>query len=450
MNSRIRLLVLFLVLGAASGAYFYFSPSVGINAPNSNTTTASVDKSDSLKLDEELKANIRHYFEGVTLEPKENDLNHAIQLDHSVGRPQMVQGKHKEAFRTYQKVLAISYHQGNLMGVGIGVNVLASFLERMNDKPEALRAALLAYKIAKVMNNKEEYGVAELQLARLLKDTDLAASMTLLARAKESLKGTRYKEDYTRLLPDLAGGLSKIGKREQAGALYAEAWDSAQSLGNAPTQKFAKWEVALHYGDSLMNKKEYEKAIGILEKARSFFSEAEKDVENYSSILHRLARAHAHTKDKAQAKRYFLSAYANYEKTRAAALGEKSLAKLDKSAKDLVDELVEFHIAAREYSTALALLESNKARTLDDIFGDPAYQDANKLERNGAAPRRGSHRVIGTQTRRVGSPSGSKSERRFATTIVVMEETIGRAGNTSDGAQSSRRGGDQDVNRRTY
>lgn len=110
---------------------------------------------------------------------------------------------------------------------------------------------LLAYKGAQAMKYKEEMGVVELALARMLEGQDPSLSAMWLLRAKESLKDSRYKEDYVRALPSLASSLRGLGQDEKASKVLEEAWGLAQSLGNAPTQKWTKSEVAIAYADDL-------------------------------------------------------------------------------------------------------------------------------------------------------------------------------------------------------
>jgi CHAT domain-containing protein len=332
------------------------------------------DKSASLVLDEEIKANIRHYFEGVSIAPEENKLSHAINLDHSVGRAQISQGKFREAYQTYQKVLAISYREGSLMGIGIALNIMADLSSRANNLDEALFTTLLAYKVAQAMKNKEEMGVVELSFARMLKDQDPSLSVMWLLRAKENLKDSRYKEDYVRALPSLAQSLRRLKEDEKASKVLEEAWGLAQSLGSTPTHKWTKWEVAIDFADDLAHARKHEKAIEVLQGSQAFFAASEKSTETYTSILYRLARSHAGLKHQAEAGRYYLSAYANYELTRANAPGEEARAQLDRNNKGLVDDFVDYHLQSKDFAAALALLESNKARTLNDIFEDPSYK----------------------------------------------------------------------------
>lgn len=373
LQGRARQYVLLGLLLVVAGAYLFRNPDF-FSFGGSKTPALLEDKSSSLPFDEVTKANLRHYFEGVSIDPKENSLDHAIGLDHSVGRPQLSQGKYREAYRTYQKVLAISYQQGSLMGIGIALNIMADAAYRTNNLDEALFANLLAYKVAHTMKNKEEMGVVELAFARMLKDQDPSLSVMWLLRAKESLKDSRYKEDYVRALPSLASSLKGLGDDDKASKVLEETWGLAQSLGDSPTHKWTKSEVAIAYADDLARARKHEKAIEVLQSAQTFFAASEKGTEAYTGILYRLARSYVGLKKQAEAGRYYLSAYANYELTRANAPGEEARAQLDKNHKGLVDDFVDSYLQSKDFAAALALLESNKARTLNDVFEDPSYK----------------------------------------------------------------------------
>ena len=379
MNSRVRQAVLLLVLVLAAAFFFYRNPGYipsGLPGFSNDSVRESVamDNSAALSLDEETKAQIRRYFEGVQVEPNENDLTYAINLDHSVGHQQLSEGKHREAYSTYQKILAISYQQGSLMGLGIGLGSLAKIYEAFDDTDEALYTSLLAYKVLQALNNPEELGVMELSIGRLLRGKDRSQAMMWLLRAKESLKDTDYHGDYVRLLCDTASDLRAFGESDKASAIYEEAWETAQSLGDSSAEKWAKWEAGQAYASDLMRSAQYERALEILRETESFFSPSERQTENYTNLLLSLARIYSAQKKHVQAQRYYLSAYTNYELTRAKAPGEDARAKLDNKNKGLVDEFVEYHLNSQDYAQALALLESNKARTLNDILEDPSYK----------------------------------------------------------------------------
>ncbi len=379
MNSWVRKAVLVLVMVLVAAFFLYRNPGLipsGIPGFSDESVSGSevVDRSASLSLDEETKAQIRHYFEGVEIEANENSLDYAINLDHSVGHQQLSEGNHREAYGTYQKVLAISYNQGSLMGLGIGLGNLARIYEAFDNAHEALYTSLLAYKVFQALDNPEELGVMELAIARLLRGRDRSQAMMWLLRAKESLKDTQYRGDYIRLLCDTASDLRAYGETEKASVIYEEAWRSTQSLGDSSGEKWAKWEAGQAYASDLMRSAQYERALKILRETESFFSPSERQTENYTNVLFSFARIYSAQKKHVEARRYYLSAYTNYELTRAKAPGEDARAKLDNKNKGLVDEFVEYHLNSKDYAQALALLESNKARTLNDILEDPSYK----------------------------------------------------------------------------
>ena len=172
-NYDYRKVVLFLTLILVVGLCLYRYRNLWLFRTGSPKPSVIVveDRTASLPLDEETKAEILHYFEGVRIPPEENNLDFAKSLD-SVGRAQVSKGNYEEAYSTYQKVLAISYQQGSLKGIGVALLALSEVAERGDNQGEALRAVMLGYKMAEAMNNNEEKEVMELRLARLLEKQD--------------------------------------------------------------------------------------------------------------------------------------------------------------------------------------------------------------------------------------------------------------------------------------
>lgn len=381
MSQQRRLLSLIAVMILAGGYYAYANPGLIPFLAGSATAApgaqALVDKSATLKLDEPTKAAIRKFFAGVTVEPKENDLNFAIQLDHGVGRPQMARGETRAALATYQKLLAISYLQGSLMGVGIGMQTMGSIIEQTGDKVGSLYAAFLAYKVAEAMNNKEELGVVELTFARKLWHAEKSMALPWLLRARESLKNSRYKADYIRLLPNLADGLRLLrGEHEQASALVEEAWSLSQSLGNAPDHRMAKWETGMRYAMLLQGRKDYERAQAVFEQTQAAFTPKERTSPVYLSLLQQMAHLQLRLKNPSAARQLLLKAYAYYDLARLNTLGEDGRLWLDEEQKELIDDIVRSFIRANEIAAGLAFLESNKAATLSEIIDDQAFRQA--------------------------------------------------------------------------
>ena len=158
-------LTLILVVGLCLYRYRNLWP-FGTHSPKPSVIVVE-DRTASLPLDEETKAGIIDYFKGVRIPPEENNLDFARSLD-SVGRFQISEGNEREAYSTYQKVLAISYQQGSLKGIGTALLALSEVAERGDHLDEALGAVMLLYKMAAAMENTEEKEVMELRLARLL------------------------------------------------------------------------------------------------------------------------------------------------------------------------------------------------------------------------------------------------------------------------------------------
>ena len=134
------------------------------------------DKTASLPLDEGIKADIQHFFEGVRVPPEENNLDFAGTLD-SVGQAQVSEGNDEEAYSTYQKLLAISYQQGSMKGIGTALLALSEVAERGENQDEALRSAMLGYEVAQARNNSEEMQVMELRLAGLLEQQEMQVAL---------------------------------------------------------------------------------------------------------------------------------------------------------------------------------------------------------------------------------------------------------------------------------
>ncbi len=382
MPRNTRLWTLIAVKLVSAGYYFYTHPEL-LPLFGGRATAAPVvstqkleDKSATLKLDEPTKQAIMKYFDGVSVDAKENELNHAIQLDHGVGRPQISRGEIRAALATYKKILAISYLQGSLMGVGIALNSLATVIDQTGDKFGAIYATFLAYKVAQALNNKEEIGVVELSFARRLWDEDKDMALPWLLRARESLKNSRYKTDYVRLLPDLANGLKAINENEQAAALHEEAWKLAHTLAKSHDQILAVRETGLHYAANLAQRKQYEKANAVLEQTRQAFAANEMVSPMYQTILHQLAANHARLNQFDTARDLYLSAYTFYDLARMNTPGEDGRLWLDENKKSLIDGIVNHFVQTNEVATALTILESNKAATLSDIVDDSAFASA--------------------------------------------------------------------------
>ncbi len=167
-RKAVLVVILILVVGLCLYRYRELWP-FGTDSPKPSVIVVE-DKTASLSLDEETRAEIVDYFRGVRIPPEENNLDFARSLD-SVGRSQLSEGNDEEAHSTYQKVLAISYQQGSLKGIGTALLALSEIAERGDHQGEALGVVLLLSKMAEAMG-REEKEVMELRLARLLEQQD--------------------------------------------------------------------------------------------------------------------------------------------------------------------------------------------------------------------------------------------------------------------------------------
>ena len=167
-RKAVLVVILILVVGLCLYRYRELWP-FGTDSPKPSVIVVE-DRTASLSLDEETRAEIVDYFRGVRIPPEENNLDFARSLD-SVGRSQLSEGNDEEAHSTYQKVLAISYQQGSLKGIGTALLALSEIAERGDHQGEALGVVLLLSKMAEALG-REEKEVMKLRLARLLEQQD--------------------------------------------------------------------------------------------------------------------------------------------------------------------------------------------------------------------------------------------------------------------------------------
>ena len=163
-RKAVLVVILILVVGLCLYRYRELWP-FGTDSPKPSVIVVE-GRTASLSLDEETRAKIIDYFRGVRIPPEENNLDFSRSLD-SVGRSQLSEGNDEEAHSTYQKVLAISYQQGSLKGIGAALLALSEIAERADHQGEALGIVMLLSKMAEALGN-EEKEVMELRLARLL------------------------------------------------------------------------------------------------------------------------------------------------------------------------------------------------------------------------------------------------------------------------------------------
>jgi CHAT domain-containing protein len=342
------------------------------------------DKSKNLALSESIKSDIRSYFIGITISPEENNLQYAIKLDHGVGRKAIASGNNKKGYEVYKKVLAISYHQGSLMGVGIGLGALSNIIYGMGDKAEALKITLLEYQVSRALKNRFEYGVTELRMATMLQNKDRSMSMSWRLRAQESLKGTPYIQDYVTLLSDLANDLNWVKKKDRALSVAADAWALSKKLGNSADHLVAKTRITKTYARLLKNQQQCDQALVVINELLPSFNPEQKNTQNFFNLLHLMAECHQQNKQLKLANQFFASAYSYYEQARQNALGDQNRATLDSNNWDLINDFIDTLIADKQLYTALSVLETNKARTLSDISSDSqqkkTYQQWSSLQ----------------------------------------------------------------------
>ena len=114
-RKAVLVVILISVVGLCLYRYRELWP-FGTDSPKPSVIVVE-DRTASLSLNEETRAGIIDYFRGVRIPPEENNLDFSRSLN-SVGRSQLSEGNDEEAHSTYQKVLAISYQQGSLKGIG--------------------------------------------------------------------------------------------------------------------------------------------------------------------------------------------------------------------------------------------------------------------------------------------------------------------------------------------
>ncbi|MCK5477542.1 MAG: hypothetical protein KAI44_01365, partial [Methylococcales bacterium] len=289
----------------------------------------NTDKPKNLALSESIKSDIRSYIAGITINPKENNLQYAIKLDHGVGRKAIASGNNKKAYEVYKKVLAISYQQGSLMGISIGLGSLSNIIYGMGDNAEALKLTLLEYQVAKVLNKRFEYGVTESRMAIMLHNKDRSMSMSWQLRAQESLKGTPYKQDYVVLLNDLVNNLTWFNMDARALSVATEAWKLSKKLGNSAGHFLAKTRITKTYATLLKNKQQCNQALVVINELLPSFTSEQKKTQSFFNLLHLIAICHQQNNQLNLANQFFASAYSYYEQARHNALGDKDRAKLD-------------------------------------------------------------------------------------------------------------------------
>ena len=313
---------------------------------------------------------------GIELASGENNLNFVIGLDHRVGRPQVQQKQYQAANQTYRKILKVSYLQGNLMGIAIGLGVLADIHDNLDQSAEGMDILLLAYKVALLQNNRFESGAVEKNIANYLQKQDRALSLVWRLKAKQSLAGTPYVFDYVSLLVELADDLKSFGRKQEAMRMYQEAYLLSAKIGADPNVRWVKKNAQYHWAKNLFYQDQCEAALPIFVEHLQQYSEPRDRGEwYYSNMLHLQGQCLQETGDQDQAALSFMKAYAGYDVRRANATGDKDRAQIDRSSSSLVNSLVEVYAESGQVEQALLTLETNKAKTLTDIQADPAQRE---------------------------------------------------------------------------
>jgi len=212
-RKAVLVVILISVVGLCLYRYRELWP-FGTDSPKPSVIVVE-DRTASLSLNEETRAGIIDYFRGVRIPPEENNLDFSRSLN-SIGRSQLSEGNDEEAHSTYQKVLAISYQQGSLKGIGTALLALSEIAERGDHQGEALGIVMLLSKMAEALGNQEKE-VMELRLARLLEQQNgIEMQMTgiLQEGAKEGLESTNLASESEAATP--LGSDSPDGESEAA------------------------------------------------------------------------------------------------------------------------------------------------------------------------------------------------------------------------------------------
>ena len=386
----------------------------------------------NFSLDERTENQILRYIQDVVVPVEENNIPFAMQLDHDVGRPAVSNGQFKEAYEVYQKILAISYRKKSLIGLSIGLGMLARVSTELDDQDEAMKLVLLSYKIARQTNNPYEYGVVEMYLGRLAGREDRALGMQWRLRAKESLAGTHYKHDYVLLLSDLGEDLRWFGRDAEAADISVQAWELSKSLDNDVTgHRWTKQTAAVRHVSTLRRSKQCVSVVALADEVTALFGKEERTQNAYPYLLRDIGKCHAALGQASQSRDALLAAYSWYDLGRSKALGDEARAKIDSKNKILVNDFIDVLLEAGQFHEALALLETNKARTLNDILDDPqqraVYSIWADLER-----RHASERVLLFD--QIGKDTSQARENRYKTyqALRAKQEEERRAARTAN------------------
>ncbi len=329
----------------------------------------------TFNIDEKTKEEIKAYFKGIKLNPKNNYMKYAMDLDSKKGRKQLSRGNYKGAYKTYQEVLAISYNNKNLRGIGVSLGYIANILNKAGDKENALKTYLLQHKITETMHAPHDLGVVQLSISRMLAYKNESLSLMWLMKARDNLKGTHYKRDTVSVLEELGSKHYYQGHKEKAGIFYKDAWDLALTLGKSRYDRWARWEAGKLYSIYLQKTDNYQNSLNILEHITKEFPVVEMQGEMYSETLFLISKSYSKLKYTEQADNSYHKAYIAYQHARSKSLGDVGRAKLDSKFNNYIDEYINHLITNNKYMHALVTIESNKAPTLNDIMEDVYQKD---------------------------------------------------------------------------
>lgn len=347
------------------------NPNNPSNKSTPKPTIKGLDK-DDIRVIERITAD-------VELKPEENNLKQAMHLDSKVGRPLFLKKKYRDTYAVYKKVLKISYNMGSLRGMQIALGILANVQKNLGQEDEGLDTLLLAYKIALAENARYEYGVHELTIADAVQKSDRGMSLMWRLKAKESLEGTPHIQDYVRLLGKLADDLYFFARTEKAMETYEQAYQLSEKIGKGRKKQWFIKQAQYDYARKLTWRDECDKAMPVFDKHfQRFSTDSDKEDWWYTSMSYLRGVCQIKLNDSTAAFDTFMQGYLTYEFRRSIANTDEARAKLDRNNYELVNNIINNHIAAGELDKALLMLESNKAKTLTDIRNDPAQKQIYK------------------------------------------------------------------------
>lgn len=374
IKQNIRIYLLLMILLALLAFLGTSSKPVAKQAVANLVSEVSPTTSLLASLDLKTIKTIKRYIGDVAVTEEENTINHAIYLDHQIGRPAINHRNYPEAYQTYQKVLAISFNHGSLMGLGIGLNQMATLHSFMGNDEASKELEFIAFEIAEAIDNPYETGVVAMRIARALHADDRKSAIRWRLKAKKLLENTPYRQDYVNLLHYLAEDYRYIGNDEKALSLLKVAYEESLKLNFGRNDLHIKYSIITSYVKSLYWQGKY---VEVVDLVNQLLPEHGQDFSINSSRLSMMAfKAYSFDeqglKDKANAQ--YLENYFYLNVLRDSKSGVQQRAKFDKNQTWLINASIEGLIKNNQSKAALAILESNKARTLNEILGDDSVK----------------------------------------------------------------------------